>query len=369
MSISNTNNHSTIVLNDCTLLELILQHPFIYDSNLIGSRDADYLQWAWKNICTAYCNTYAVLPEQLRNLTEEAVNNCLQNRWLVVRSIVQHIRELYSLETLPIIFKHLMKRLDARFEKNTPNNHTELNDLQKVLMNSIPFVRQLSHHQKMLLEQKFLHRLLKLEMDTKINENPMVPNEANITKETNQFFDAIGFDKMYEYLEKERETNGVVRNINNHRNNITNDDNSNDDTTVQNINPKRSFTAINFCKITIEEDKGEESSIEDNQSDEKSTYDSSVEKDSNNQSNNIEENNQVNNLDDQRKLDQGNKSQMDNSEISKERKGFHKNKVFQSKLRKKSARGNGSNFSRLRGLKSCKVLVKRLKSKHYITSV
>lgn len=401
MNISNTNQQGDIVLNDCTLLELILHYPFIYNDKVSGFNDPDYLKWAWQNICSAYVMTYTVLPEQFH---KELLYNSLQNRWQVLKSIIKCIQELYNADSLPYVFKQLIQRL------NTPVMNTEecankksLGNLQQLLINKIPCVRQLSHSKKLCLEQKFLQRVLKLEIKAK-NNSLLIPNRTNINQEVNNFLGAIGFNKMYEFLEIEKQRKSLFVN----RSNVNDENCSEHNNDVENnhLDDRNYFNTINICKVTIEEDNRPMRKVDDNNQyhNDLKSMDKNINNNhpmnisNNNISNlpnyetngesicNYKEQNIHNNINknfDTNKMPFRNyDNQMNNLQISTkttkdsgdcvESNHFmiSANGIFQNKIQRRILTKSCSiSFAETSPLKPCQVRLKRLKMTHYISNL
>lgn len=205
-SILNTSNISTrgqYVINDITLIEFITRYPFIYNKALNGFKDADYLDWAWKNIRDGFIKTYPSLSPINRALF--TVTN-LKNRWKVLKELITKGSEAYETEDLPFPFQQMLNHINEVFCQKPASRNRRRTYLEQAMIEMKPTFASLTRKEQLCLEKDFMNQILHLERMSKIKEQLQDQNKSEVNEKCQNFFDAIGLDAMFECISKEGET-------------------------------------------------------------------------------------------------------------------------------------------------------------------
>ncbi|KAH8236247.1 hypothetical protein KR038_001690 [Drosophila bunnanda] len=184
INISNTNADSQIVLNDLRLLELLCMYPFLFSRQVPSQQPGDYNDWGWEQVTKTFNEGYEGLTLSTPFSAAE-----LQWRWETLRPLINSLARAKGQIPEPMwkIVVQLNNRLNAEKLKEPRNSRC-----QDLVLSQLPFVKELSHSQRLRLEVEVLDLIMDEERRSKyLYDDVTTKTRRTVHNECDEFFASI----------------------------------------------------------------------------------------------------------------------------------------------------------------------------------
>ncbi|XP_075169972.1 lethal hybrid rescue [Haematobia irritans] len=199
LNISNVNALGKTVLNDCKLLELIQQYPFLYNPRVRPYGDSDYSMWAWKRINAAFNRSYENDPFAAFSISD------LMERWQTLKPLIQCLSKAYDLNAIPASLRKSVLQISIELEDSSTNCLQKVNtQTQNLLLERMQDIGQLPLEKRLILESDILNLILKAEIDFKQSYTMEQSDITQANQEADEFLNDIGFNQVLEMAWKQQ---------------------------------------------------------------------------------------------------------------------------------------------------------------------
>ncbi|XP_054737624.1 uncharacterized protein LOC129244048 isoform X2 [Anastrepha obliqua] len=192
LNVNNVDSSGCVVLNDEKLLELIQLYPFLYNPRVRPFQDADYDDWAWNRITSAFNLTYTgFLPPVLFTKDD------LLRRWNKLQPIIMKMAKMLDLTAIPEPLRQIIVKINIQLEDQITDVRTNnLTQAQQIIYDNMRMVEQLPLTRRLQLEAEMMDLILNTELDSKATIKLTDANLLSVDDEYEELLDLMDIKEL-----------------------------------------------------------------------------------------------------------------------------------------------------------------------------
>ncbi|XP_053962561.1 uncharacterized protein LOC128866087 isoform X2 [Anastrepha ludens] len=192
LNVNNVDSSGCVVLNDEKLLELIQLYPFLYNPRVRPFQDADYDDWAWNRITSAFNLTYTgFLPPVLFTKDD------LLRRWNKLQPIIMKMAKMLDLTAIPEPLRQIIVKINIQLEDQITDVRTNnLTQAQQIIYDNMKMVEQLPLSRRLQLEAEMMDLVLNTELDSKATIKLTDANLSSVDDEYEELLDLMDIKEL-----------------------------------------------------------------------------------------------------------------------------------------------------------------------------
>lgn len=192
LNVNNVDSAGGVVLNDEKLLELIQLYPFLYNPRVRPFQDADYDDWAWNRITSAFNVSYTGFLPAVYFTKDD-----LQRRWNKLQPIIKKMAKMLDLTAIPEPLRQIIVKISIQLEDQvTDVRVNNLSSAQKIIYNNMKMVSQLPLNRRLQLEAEMMDLILKAELESKATIKLTYTHLKNIENEYEELLNLMDLKEL-----------------------------------------------------------------------------------------------------------------------------------------------------------------------------